>query len=118
MTSYPTVDEYIGSFPQDVSTRLEEVRRTIRAVAPTTAETISYQMPTVMLDGRYLVYFAAWKHHIGLYPIPPLSAALEAEVEPYRGTRSTVRFPLREPTPYDLIGRVVAEVASQRAAPS
>jgi len=115
MTTHPTVDDYIGSFPQDVSARLEEVRRTIRAVAPTTAETMSYQMPTVMLDGRYLVYFAAWKNHIALYPIPTMSAALEDEVAPYRGAKNTVRFPLREPIPYDLIGRVVSEVVTRRA---
>ncbi|MGV8967300.1 MAG: iron chaperone [Cellulomonas sp.] len=116
MTTYPTVDDYIRSFPQDVATRLEEIRRTIRTVAPTTAETMSYQMPTVTLDGKYLVYFAAWKNHIGLYPIPLLSGGLEDEVAPYRGTKSTVRFPLSEPIPYGLIGRVVSEVVTRRAA--
>lgn len=116
MTTFASVDDYIDSFPADVSARLTQVRRTIKDVAPTTAETMSYQMPTVTLDGKYLVYFAAWKNHLGLYPIPPLSDALEDEVAPYRAAKDSVRFPFRTPIPYDLIGRVVSEVASRRAA--
>ena len=87
---------------------------TAKAV-PAAEETISYQMPTVMLDGRYLVYFAAWKHHVGLYPIPPADAALERELAPYRASKGTVRFPLGEPLRYDLIERLVALLVAQRA---
>jgi len=112
---FATVDDYIGSFPTGVQTILQEVRSTILKVVPTSVETISYQMPTVMLGGRYLVYFAAWKHHVGLYPVPAADGAFERELAPYRASKGTVRFPLGQPIPYDLIERVVALLVAQRA---
>ena len=111
-----TVDEYIGSFPADVREILEEIRRRIRRAVPGAGETIRYSMPTVTLDGGYLVHFAAWKHHIALYPMPPLDGPLEAEISRYRAAKDTVRFPLREPVPFDLIERVVGRLAEMRAA--
>jgi uncharacterized protein YdhG (YjbR/CyaY superfamily) len=60
------------------------------------------------------VYFAGWKHHIGLYPIPPADQALERELSPYRATKGTVRFPLEEPIPYELIERLVAFLVMER----
>jgi len=105
---FATVEEYVSSFPEHVQIILEEVRRTIRKAAPEADETISYQMPTLTLNGRSLVYFAAWKHHIGLYPIPTADEAFERELAPYRAAKNTVRFPLAEPIPYDLIERLVA----------
>jgi len=116
---FATVDDYISSFPEDVQLILEEVRRTIRKGAPTAGETISYQMPTITLNGKNLVHFAAWKHHIGLYPIPTADEAFEQELAAYRGTKDTVRLPLRQPIPYDLIERltallVEAQVANER----
>ncbi len=111
---FATVDEYISSFPQDVQIILEEVRRTIRNAVPSPGETISYQMPTITLDGTSLVYFAAWKHHIGLYPIPAAGEALERELAPYRAVKDTVRLPLEEPMPHQLIERVVALLVENR----
>jgi uncharacterized protein YdhG (YjbR/CyaY superfamily) len=105
---FATVDQYIGSFPEDVQVILEEVRRRIRGVAPEAGETISYQIPTMTLSGRHLVYFAAWKHHISVYPVPALDESLEQELAPYRAGRGTVRFPLNKPIPYGLIERLVA----------
>lgn len=110
------VDEYIGSFPPDVQVILQEVRSRILKVVPAASETISYQMPTVMLDGRYLVYFAAWKHHVGLYPVPEADEAFERELAPYRASKGTVRFPLGQPVPYDLIERMVALMVERRVA--
>ena len=69
---------------------------------------ISYQIPTLTLNGRYLVHFAAWKNHLALYPTPTGDQAFEQEIAPYRAAKSTVRFPLREPIPFDLIERLVA----------
>jgi uncharacterized protein YdhG (YjbR/CyaY superfamily) len=111
---FVTVDGYIDSFPQDVQSVLREVRSTILKVVPAAGETISYQIPTVMLDGRSLVYFAAWKHHVSLYPIPPGDEAFERELAPYRASKGTVRFPLGEPLPYDLIERLLALLVEQR----
>ncbi len=109
-----TIDEYISAFPADVQIILEKVRRSIRRAAPTAGETISYQMPTITLNGRYLVYFAAWKHHIALYPVPASDEAFERELAPYRAAKGTVRFLLRKPIPYDLIERWVALLVRQR----
>lgn len=109
-----TIDEYISSFPQDVQGILEQVRRTARTAAPAADETISYGIPTLTLNGRDLVSFAAWKHHIGLYPLPAVDDAIAQELAPYRAAKSTVRFPLSKPIPYDLIARLVVLHVEQR----
>ena len=112
--TFTTIDDYIGSFPDDVQVILKEVRRTIRKAAPGAGETISYQIPALTLNGRNLVYFAAWKHHIGLYPIPTADEAFEQKIAPYRAARGTARFPLQKPIPYDLIERVAGLLVEQR----
>ena len=112
--TFATIDDYISSFPVDVQAILEKVRRTIRNAAPAAGETISYRIPTITLDGRHLVYFAGWKHHVSLYPVPAVDEAFEQELAPYRAARATVRFPLREPIPYELIERLVALRVEQR----
>jgi uncharacterized protein YdhG (YjbR/CyaY superfamily) len=81
---------------------------------PGAEETISYQIPTVTLEGRYLVYFAGWKKHISIYPVPPLDETLEQEVDPHRSGKDTLRFSLNEPIPYELIGRVAATMRERR----
>ncbi|HEV7215132.1 MAG TPA: DUF1801 domain-containing protein [Chloroflexota bacterium] len=112
---FATVDDYIRACPQDVQVILEEVRRTIRKAAPAAGETISYRIPTFVLDGKYLVSFAAWKRHISFYPIPAVNEALERALAPYRAAKSTLRFPLGQPMPYDLIEQLVALHVQQRA---
>ncbi len=111
---FATIDEYIGACPEDVQGILQEVRRTIREAAPTAVETIAYRMPTLTLDGRNLIHFAAWKTYISLYPTPSGDPAFEQEIAPYRAAKSTVRFPLAKPIPYELIGRLVALRVEQR----
>lgn len=112
---FATIDDYISSFPGDVQIILTEVRRRIRSVVPDAGETISYRIPTITLDGRHLVYFAAWKHHLAVYPLPGAGAALEQELAPYRAAKGTARFPIHQPIPYDLIERLVAGLVAQRA---
>ncbi|MGH3345019.1 MAG: iron chaperone [Carbonactinosporaceae bacterium] len=112
--NFASIDDYISSFPEDVQIVLEEVRRTIRNVVPTADEAISYQIPAIKLNDRYLVYFAAWKHHIALYPIPTADEAFEQEIAPYKAGKGTLRFPFRKPIPHDLIERVVALLVKQR----
>jgi uncharacterized protein YdhG (YjbR/CyaY superfamily) len=104
---FNTIDEYIETFPKDVQRILEKVRQTIRETAPEAVETISYQMPTFKLDGKYLVYFAAWKTHIGMYPVPAGTEAFKKELAPYKGAKSTARFPIDKPIPYDLVKKMV-----------
>ena len=111
---FATIDQYIRTFPEDVQVILEEVRRRIRNVVPEAGETISYQILTMTLGGRHLVYFAAWKHHISVYPVPPVDESFEQELAPYRAGRGTVRFPLNKPIPYGLIERLVALLVQQR----
>ncbi len=100
------IDEYIAGFPQDVQEILEKVRRTIRKAAPAAEETISYQMPAFTLKGN-LVYFAAYKRHIGLYPAPRGIEKFKKELSVYEGGKGSVRFPFDKPIPFDLISRIV-----------
>ena len=109
-----TIDEYIRPFPGDVQGVLQEVRRRIRKAVPTAGETISYGIPTFTLGGKYLVYFAGWKHHISVYPVPAGDATFEREIGPYRAGKGTLKFPLAEPIPYDMIERVAALLAQGR----
>lgn len=113
---FATIDDYIGALPEDVATIVEEVRRAIRKAVPDAGEQISYQMPTITLEGTSLVHFAAWKHHIGLYPLPAADEALERELAPYDTGKGTARFPLDEPIPYDLIEGLAALLVAEREA--
>jgi len=100
------IDGYISQFPADVQAILEKVRATIRRAAPDAIEKISYQMPAFKQHG-ILVYFAAWKSHIGMYPPITGDKALEKAVARYAGPKGNLQFPLDEPIPYDLIERIV-----------
>jgi uncharacterized protein YdhG (YjbR/CyaY superfamily) len=111
---FATIDQYVGSFPEDVQIILQEIRRRIRNVVPAAGEAISYRIPAMTLGGRHLVYFAAWKDHISLYPIPAADEDFERELAPYLAGKGTVRFPLHKPIPYDLIERLVALLVQQR----
>jgi uncharacterized protein YdhG (YjbR/CyaY superfamily) len=111
-----TVDEYVAGLPPDVRVIMQRLRQAIRDTVPDVGEKISYAMPTFVLDGLPLLHVAAWKKHIGLYPLPELTGSLAAEVAPYRGAKDAMHLPLREPVPYELVGRVVAALVERRAA--
>jgi uncharacterized protein YdhG (YjbR/CyaY superfamily) len=96
------VDEYIRSFPPGVRDVLEQVRRTVHAAVPGAGEKISYQIPTITLDGTPLLHFSGWKSHIAIYPIPPI----DEDLSEYRSGKGTLKFPLNKPIPYDLITRL------------
>src|SRR3954470_22235929 len=113
--SFASVDEYVAALPEDVRPVMEGLRRSIRAVVPGVVETISYAMPTSVLDGLPLLHVAAWKKHIGLYPLPPMDDDLAREVAPYRGAKDAMRLEDAEPIPYDLGERVVAAIVRRRA---
>lgn len=101
-----SIDEYIAAFPPEVQAILEKIRSTISNAAPDAQETISYRMPAFTLNG-VLVYFAAFKKHIGLYPPVAGEASLERAISPYAGEKGNLRFPLDQSIPYDLIERIV-----------
>ena len=100
-----TMDDYIKAFPPDVQSILEKMRRTIGKAAPEAEETISYKMPAFRLKGRVLVYFAAFKRHIGVYP--PAPREFKNEVSKYEGPKGNLKFPTSDPIPYDLVTRIV-----------
>lgn len=110
-----TIDEYIAQFPQDIQQILQQVRAVIHAAVPEATEKISYQMPTFYLGGN-LIHFAAFKQHIGVYPSGSELGALKEAVAPYRTSKGTLQFPLSEPIPYELIGRVTRARAAELAA--
>ena len=110
-----SIDEYIATFPPAVQAILEKIRLTIGNAAPGAQETISYLMPAFILNG-VLVYFAAFKNHIGLYPPVRGDASLERAIAPYAGEKGNLRFPLDQPIPYDLIERIVRLRVQQNVA--
>ncbi|MFN2166974.1 MAG: iron chaperone [Anaerolineae bacterium] len=101
-----TIDDYLAGFPEDVQAILAQIRSTIREAAPDAKEAISYQLPTFKLEGN-LVHFGAFKHHIGFYPTPAGIAEFQDELSRYEGAKGSVKFPLDQPIPYDLIARIV-----------
>ncbi|MWC27712.1 iron chaperone [Paenibacillus sp. MMS18-CY102] len=104
--AYESIDAYIASFPPEVQDVLQALRRVIKEAAPEATEKISYQMPTFALEGN-LVYFAAYKKHIGFYPTSSGIAAFQHELEAYKVSKGTVQIPLGQPMPYELITRIV-----------
>jgi uncharacterized protein YdhG (YjbR/CyaY superfamily) len=114
-STFASVDDYIDAQPDSVRDVLARVRAVILAAVPGAGEKISYGMPMVTVDGRNLVSFAAWKRHVGVYPIPEGDAAFTAEIAPFRDAKSTARFPLSEPIPYDVIGRLARHLVIERS---
>jgi uncharacterized protein YdhG (YjbR/CyaY superfamily) len=104
--SFKTIDEYITTFPKNVQAILKEFRRAVREAAPNSEETISYQMPAFKQNG-ILVWFAAFKNHIGFFPKVSAIEAFKDELSDYELSKGTIRFPLNKPIPYDLVKRIV-----------
>jgi len=103
---FTSIDGYIALFPDEIQKKLQEIRATIQIAAPAAKEKISYQMPAFAQKG-ILVYFAAWKDHIGFYPTSSGTQAFRKELSGYETTKGTVKFPLDKPLPLDLISKIV-----------
>jgi uncharacterized protein YdhG (YjbR/CyaY superfamily) len=103
---FKTIDEYIATFPENVQSILEELRQAIRESAPEAEEAISYQMPAFKLNG-ILVWFAAFKNHVGFYPKTSAIEAFKEELSGYVVSKGTVRFPVNKPVPLDLVKKIV-----------
>lgn len=104
--AFSTIDEYIATFPKNIQNILQDLRRAIREVAPDAKETISYQIPTFKLNGN-LVHFAAYKNHIGFYPTSSPMREFKEKLAPYQTSKGTVRFPINEPIPFELVKEIV-----------
>jgi uncharacterized protein YdhG (YjbR/CyaY superfamily) len=110
---FADVEGYLDALPQQTRTALEQVRRRIHEAVPGAGEKISYNIPAVTVGGRAVVYFAGYPHHVSVYPLPDGDERLLRAIAPYVAGKGTLRFPLDEPIPLDL----VAEVAVRLAAP-
>lgn len=106
-SGFQSIDEYIATFSGETQARLETIRATIKAAAPTAEQRICYQMPMFALNG-YLVYFAAWKNHIGFYPASGEAVeAFKEELAPYVTAKGSVKLPHDQPLPLELITKIV-----------
>ncbi|PSL48321.1 uncharacterized protein YdhG (YjbR/CyaY superfamily) [Chitinophaga niastensis] len=110
------IDEYIAGFPKEIQIILEQVRATIKKAAPDATEKISYAMPAFALKGN-LVYFAAFKNHIGFYPLPIVDEALKKEISVYKTGKGSIQFPLNQPMPLGLITKIVKYRVQQNLKP-
>lgn len=104
-TKFKTVDEYIASFPKDVKEKLELIRETIRKNTPAATEIISYQMPAYKMN-KVLVYFAAYKNHIGFYPTANPIKIFSKELSRFETSKGAVKFPLDKKIPLNLIAKI------------
>jgi uncharacterized protein YdhG (YjbR/CyaY superfamily) len=101
-----TIDEYIEQSPENIQQALKNIRKVIKESAPNAGERISYKMPAFYLEGN-LVYFAAFKNHIGFYPVPSGINKFEQELSVYKQGKGSIQFPLDQPIPYKLISKIV-----------
>ena len=115
MPKFETVDGYLASLPPDVQSRLEDVRQAIHRAVPGSEEGISYDILAFRLRGRSYLSLAGWKGHISIYPIPRADADLDRALAPYKAGKGTLKFPLSEPVPLELVGKVAVLLADQRA---
>jgi uncharacterized protein YdhG (YjbR/CyaY superfamily) len=101
------IDEYIKAFPKETQDRLKEIRAIIKNTFPKAEEAISYAIPAFKLDGRFLIYFAGFKKHVGMYPVPT-AKEFEKEFAAYKTSgRGTIQFPLDKPVPAALIKKII-----------
>ncbi len=104
--AYKTVDEYFANQPADVQAILLQVRNAVKEVAPDAVEVISYQMPAFK-KGRILVWYAAFKNHIGFFPKTSVMEAFKDKLVPYKTSKGTIQFPIDKPLPLGLIKEIV-----------
>lgn len=109
---FTSIDDYIASAPPETRPILEEIRKLIPTLVPGAQETISYQMPAFKTR-KVFFFFAAFKKHVGIYPPVKGDELLATALLPYRGEKGNLKFPLAQPIPYELIGRVAVALAQE-----
>jgi len=102
-----SIAAYVAALPKPAQAAVRQILRTIRQAAPGAEERISYQIPAFRLDGQNLIYVAAFKNHVGVYPAPKGDAAFDAMVAPHRSGKATLRFMLDEPLPLAIVTAAV-----------
>lgn len=103
---FTTVDEYFAAFPAEAKNLLKQMRKIIKEAAPQAQELISYNMPAFKQDGA-LVYYAAYKNHIGFYPTASGIKNFQKELSGYEPSKGAIRFPIDQPLPVTLIKKIV-----------
>jgi uncharacterized protein YdhG (YjbR/CyaY superfamily) len=101
------IETYIQQFPFNVQEILQKIRRLINDNAPDADELFAYGIPAYKLNKKPLVYFAAFKNHIGFYATPSGHSEFQEELSKYKQGKGSVQFPLDKPIPYKLIERIV-----------
>lgn len=104
---FATIDTYIATFPKSTQKILEQIRTAIQNAVPEATEAIKYAIPTFIMNGKTLVHFAAFNNHIGFYATPTGHEAFKEELSLYKQGKGSVQFPIDQPMPLDLIGRIV-----------
>lgn len=117
MSKITTVDEYINSFPEPIQKVLKELREILHGVVPEATEAISYAIPVLKVDGKYLVYFAGFKGHVSVYPRPQGDDGYQEKIKPYASGRGTLQFSLEKPLPRELIQETVRFMRAERGLP-
>jgi uncharacterized protein YdhG (YjbR/CyaY superfamily) len=108
MAGPSSVEDYLSQVPEEARAALEKLRKTIKAAAPNTTETISYQMPTFKYQGRALVGIAAFKNHCSIFPYSAkVTDSLQEELKPYETSKGTIRFPADKPLPAAVVKKLV-----------
>jgi uncharacterized protein YdhG (YjbR/CyaY superfamily) len=106
-TPITNIDQYIAQYPPEVQKLLTKLRKIVRKIVPAAEETIAYGIPTFRLNGTNMVHFAAYKSHLGFYPTSSVIKAFKKEITQYVHSTGTIRFPLDQPIPFDLIREIV-----------
>lgn len=115
MNKPKTIDAYIADVPKETRAVLETMRKTIREEIPDAEEVISYAIPAFRMNGRLLVYFAAWKKHVSMYPFTPDVEQAIPEASAYKTSgKGTIQFPLDKPLPVPLIRKIVKYMVKKR----
>jgi uncharacterized protein YdhG (YjbR/CyaY superfamily) len=104
---FKTVQEYIASLPPVAKAVVKELRQTIKQVAPTAEDMISYNMPAFKLDDKGLIWYAAWKEHVSIYPRTRVMEEAIKELANYEGAKGTIKFPLDKPMPFAMIQKII-----------
>jgi uncharacterized protein YdhG (YjbR/CyaY superfamily) len=117
MAAPASVEDYLAALPEEPRAALEKLRKTIKAAAPAATETISYQMPTFKLRGRFLVSYAAYKNHCSLFPATEaMFEGFGEELKPYFSGKGTIRFTTDKPLPSALVRKIVKTRIEENAA--
>src|SRR5262245_45162039 len=120
------IDDYIAAFPSQVQKGLEQIRAIVKKTVPRAEEAISYGIPAFNINGSYLVYFAGYKKHISIYPVPSGNKEFEKDFASYNTSgKGTIQFPLDKPIPVSLVTKIVkfrlkenaAKTATRKATP-